>query len=1753
MLLGACHGEGHGHHPGGDPGSDGSGAPGQAFVLAYDVPQGYLPRELAVVGQERVTLHEQAKVDAEGEAFGAIASVGDERLELKEGAESGTVVSVGDVRLGKRARVHGDAVSAGSVEQGRGTIDGETREDAELALSRIERTVTFPGTRAPGKRVPADEAAPEETLAPGYYASLWVKEAGRVTLPGGDYYFDQLRVADGGTLVLDDSSGPINMYVRERLSLDGSWEHQGQGVARLNVLYLGEAEVKLADPFEGTLLAPGAALELLAPDSADEREPGGKGKGKGHGRQGSWWPWRGPSRHHSGQEHGSGWGGWSFWGKHWDDDDHGRGRGRGHWHHHHHGHGHGHDSDPGTEPPTTNEPLYVGSFVGRTVSVGEGVTVLHQPPAPEVGPAGGGRFVTFEFPLPGGVHPGEIDIGSIAGTSIGGEVTVDRGCNPGASLVTSSAQGPLSVGSGSQLSSIVAGGAVRLSGGTTLSGAISAAGNISASGAQIAGAQQANASLGELRSLHWDVTFPGGAQPALQLAEGRARVLYPEVYGAVSVAAGATLYLRSGEYHFESLSLLAGAQLVLESSGGPVVLNVRDELRLEGNVSGLGAVQPQLFVAYAGSRAALVSGGFDGTLVAPRARISVLGGEHRGQFLGRTVSVAGGVKLHQCAADWDHILGEPLLDPVNISFGPSPVFLSASGEGDNSQSPPGPVQLELPHVLPVSRGNAGNGTAVLTYTAPGGEQVSCTYRGGASVPHPETLLEIARGREFLFQSCSNGAPAGSTVTGSDFGLNVQGDPQGPGGSAAVEQGLGDGCDEALRAPIPPARSLELLQSFNWANTSALPETNPDGTPTLYYANIYIRNETERELLDRFLIHYSGKPFFDDELEALYKGKCGALDLSGDGNGLFVFALLPGKTYNRIRQAVTHEDIRPEERVMFQAIVLRDPPQALQNPNGSLDYEYLKEAGYYYLGLRELPADGALDHTALPGGAAKAFIDAIEFVATVARDACRGVIDVLGEIDRFAQGEVTVHLDIDVRSRVPAFSGSPLLRAWGPETGREAGLRGVRVELRQWAQRLYTFGIPVPTAYHADTNRDGRVSIRVAKGGGGIGGATSARGDSGLCIDMENNAGKVTHFLLANTICDFRSLDLTNINNGATGRSVFGGFERNVDVLLSTSTSDMAVLSEATNTFDYVREVVGTRIRQARILTGGYASGLSFGKDIPWAPCFGFPNFVADAAFFTTIGIPVVGTITNVLTTTDIVVPPAAHIERDFGVMTHEYGHFTLCGLMDIYAEDPYAAFSALIEDVAFEGATVQAHDPSRVIHETFADFIAGQVMGGADYIPLPQSVFTGGMRFCRGGSSDCWDRNFFSESSGTDAIARLGTLLHDAFDGHPKFALAPTNGDAWLANISGGTLSSMSLASSGYGDATDEQVRLGGPRLNDVVDAFLFENLRQSLEERGFPDASFRLSALEQALGDVVREEHSWCQACDLFLPHLQNAAGMSQLQRWEACRDNERVRRAIGTAPDPDVRMDVRDCRVCLPNQVSGATGICRPCAANEFVSGNTCVACAPGSVPVGSGCAPCGVNQISIGNSCVACPLGKGPDRSRNACVDCAIDATIDWSTMTDPACSIVSLSQVDAPGDVCPDQFWIEAVNLNGVSSDGRTSGFTVDVELASGPSERQQCLATDVQGTLAVPGISGTTLVALSSVSSTDPDFCEPDLDNGILCIQGRCVHDAQLALPAADVSAGRTSVRIMGNATGQGGTLGVRVNVATSDCIDEDPH
>ena len=192
---------------------------------------------------------------------------------------------------------------------------------------------------------------------------------------------------------------------------------------------------------------------------------------------------------------------------------------------------------------------------------------------------------------------------------------------------------------------------------------------------------------------------------------------------------------------------------------------------------------------------------------------------------------------------------------------------------------------------------------------------------------------------------------------------------------------------------------------------------------------------------------------------------------------------------------------------------------------------------------------------------------------------------------------------------------------------------------------------------------------------------------------------------------------------------------------------------------------------------------------------------------------------------DIVMPSGggAHNFQDYGVATHEYGHYILCNLLD--SASPSGMVTAYDQAAAQAFAGQQPESTAAVINEAFADLIASQVVGGTDYANPPDSKHSldGLMNFCSSTNSEtiaCIDTNVTNDIVGPASfpqeVLRDVTLFSDAFDSVgpvPAHFDGPTNGNEWTQNGSGQLL----LGASGYG-ASDELITL--PAVNANPNAF---------------------------------------------------------------------------------------------------------------------------------------------------------------------------------------------------------------------------------------------------------------------------------------------------------------------------------------------
>jgi len=98
---------------------------------------------------------------------------------------------------------------------------------------------------------------------PGAYAAVQVFQNATLTLSTGTYYFDSLQLESGSHVVLNQTSGPVIIYVRTTLALRGDIRASASGAAPdLLLVYLGSTDASAEVAFSGTIVAPNARLFL---------------------------------------------------------------------------------------------------------------------------------------------------------------------------------------------------------------------------------------------------------------------------------------------------------------------------------------------------------------------------------------------------------------------------------------------------------------------------------------------------------------------------------------------------------------------------------------------------------------------------------------------------------------------------------------------------------------------------------------------------------------------------------------------------------------------------------------------------------------------------------------------------------------------------------------------------------------------------------------------------------------------------------------------------------------------------------------------------------------------------------------------------------------------------------------------------------------------------------------------------------------------------------------------------------------------------------------------------------------------------------------------------------------------------------------------------------------------------------------------------------------------------------------------------
>ncbi|HET8539153.1 MAG TPA: hypothetical protein VFL83_04710 [Anaeromyxobacter sp.] len=739
------------------------------------------------------------------------------------------------------------------------------------------------------------------------------------------------------------------------------------------------------------------------------------------------------------------------------------------------------------------------------------------------------------------------------------------------------------------------------------------------------------------------------------------------------------------------------------------------------------------------------------------------------------------------------------------------------------------------------------------WTAVGGGDVTCRYRlasSGASVTiFPQSALV----------QCTGGVVAYDQLVATALEVEIVGSPQAAVASIDVP-GPNSGY---LDDPMSPEETYAVRAGFDWSATQPVPETNADGHPTVWYALVYLRSDANREALRRLDLFHRPLPLFAHELER-WRGRQGFIRHRGDGTGAFVYALVPGAVYNAIRSYAL------QGHPIFDAVVLQETPSYARDALGAITYDQVANA---------YPERAAAAPTALRRAqAALTDGDVLEAVADLARAVKYLLMEGVGEVAKWDEGSVTMQIVTDLRNADPGFGGSlsqatihsdpttPMVRPWSAD-GSAVTLSHVPVML---IGDYSVLGLPM--MFSGETSASGVASIDVA-----IGQAVS------ICFEIENDAVELRETFLPIEYCHFV---------GTSAYEGMGAFQ------VAIQNGYFNILAQGAEARQFLQATIGNAPGKTKIITGDLVDWFTRvnGGSQAFVPCFTYGQGTFINVLFAT---GTVATMTALswcpplaigagltlegyratLAQNDMFVLGAPNSDAAIsrGVFSHEYGHLALCKMIDETGSEAYegAVMARMLHD------TERDNEPG-YLNEAWADFFASQLVGGVDYFYLDGMVEAAPMFYAAGRGSDL-DTNASDAGTFDDQIARITTMLHDAFDRDPPYTSGFHSGTPWAQ------LGSRLVHASPWNRATfgDEAIALPAEVLPDLIGASALGSLSEA-------SLVFTLDLLSALAG------YDACQRCELYAQHRPGGPTTGKGEMWEFCRTTEINDWMIEGMPDP-------------------------------------------------------------------------------------------------------------------------------------------------------------------------------------------------------------------------------------------------------------
>jgi RHS repeat-associated protein len=233
-----------------------------AFTIK--LPKG-VRREDVAIGTTggHLTLDDGVSIVKDSGGFASISSVqASNRTNLGVGvAVQDLYTEATGVDLRTSAHVHGTLQTAADFTAQTGVvIDGESLQNTSLQpLESISWNVSFPNTNQGSCSLEPDNT---EVVDPGSYGDIAVKSRSHLKVRSGTYYFNSLSFESQSELDIDNSAGPVFLYVRTNFAFSGSVVETNR--THMNFLFgvAGNGSIALQTAFRGVLVAPFASVSL---------------------------------------------------------------------------------------------------------------------------------------------------------------------------------------------------------------------------------------------------------------------------------------------------------------------------------------------------------------------------------------------------------------------------------------------------------------------------------------------------------------------------------------------------------------------------------------------------------------------------------------------------------------------------------------------------------------------------------------------------------------------------------------------------------------------------------------------------------------------------------------------------------------------------------------------------------------------------------------------------------------------------------------------------------------------------------------------------------------------------------------------------------------------------------------------------------------------------------------------------------------------------------------------------------------------------------------------------------------------------------------------------------------------------------------------------------------------------------------------------------------------------------------------------